>query len=184
MNQHNNNSDMARQKYATARVNLLLLVAFTLLNIIMLVVGSDYFLMFSATVPYFAVLLGMIDETGMMLIPCVAIAVIGLISYFLCWLLSKKNYGWMVAALVLFVVDTLALVGVYILVGDFSGIMDLLFHAWVLYYLLVGVTYGKQLQNMPEEEPEVLMDQPQVIRQEIPEAEQTQDVQEPANTEN
>lgn len=155
-----NNRDIALQKYAAARSNLLVMVCFTLVNIVLLFLKADVMMLFSATVPYFAAMLGLVDESGLLLVPGILIAAIGLIVCFLCWLLSKKNYGWMIAALVLFILDTAALIGLYIWTGDFSGILDLAIHIWVLYYLIVGVKYGKQLKNMPEEVPEVQMEQP------------------------
>ena len=79
------------------------------------------------------------------------IAGICLLAYLLCWIFSKKHYGWMIAALVMFIMDTLALVGIYLMIEDFSGIMDLLIHAWVLYYLFLGVTNGRKLKQLPEE---------------------------------
>jgi hypothetical protein len=32
--------------------------------------------------------------------------------------------------------------------------MDILLHAWVLYYLISGVVYGLKLKKLPEDEPE------------------------------
>ena len=155
------NRDVALQKYAAARSNLLVMICFTLLNVVLLFFKADVMMLFSATVPYFAALLGLLDESGLLLVPGLLVAAIGLIIYFLCWLLSKKNYGWMVAALVLFVLDTMALIGLYVWTGDFSGILDLAIHIWVLYYLIIGVKFGKQLKNMPEEEPEAQTEQSQ-----------------------
>lgn len=104
-----NNRDIALQKYAAARSNLLVMVCFTLVNIVLLFLKADVMMLFSATVPYFAAVLGLVDESGLLLVP---------------------------------------------------GILDLAIHIWVLYYLIVGVKYGKQLKNMPEEVPEVQMEQP------------------------
>ena len=147
-----------KQQYNTARLNLLLMIVFTLLNIVMLFAEANYMLLFSATVPYSAVVMGVADGTGMLLVPCILVAAIALILYFLCWLLSKRSYSWMIVALALFVLDCVALVGLYVWTGDFSGILDLLIHIWVLYYLIMGVRSGKQLKNAQEEE---LPEQPQ-----------------------
>jgi hypothetical protein len=43
------------------------------------------------------------------------------------------------------------MVGLFLLAGEFSGIMDLVFHAWILYYLFLGVTNGRKLKQLPEE---------------------------------
>ena len=142
---------IAENKYKVARGNLLLMIVFTVLNIALLFTGSDMMMLFSATVPYYVAILGWASGDQAFLIVNLVIAAICLMVYLLCWLFSKKHYGWMIAALVLFVLDTLALVGVYLLIGDFSGIMDLLIHIWVLYYLFVGVKFGRQLKTLPEE---------------------------------
>ena len=75
---------------------------------------------------------------------CFAIAVITVILYVLCWYMSKKRYGWMIVALVMFILDTLAMAGMYLGLGEISGILDVVIHAWVLYYLIIGVKYGKK----------------------------------------
>lgn len=145
---------IAQQKYNTARLNLLIMIVFTLLNIVLLFAQSNTMMLFSATVPYMAVIVGMEDGSGMLLVPCILVAVITLILYFLCWLLSKRSHVWMIVALVLFVLDCLALIGICVWAQDFSGILDIAFHAFVLYYLIMGVKYGNQLKNLPSEEEE------------------------------
>jgi hypothetical protein len=62
----------------------------------------------------------------------------------------------MIAALVMFSLDTLFLIGLYILLGDAFGILDTLIHVWVLYYLIVGVINGVKLKKLPEEEQEII----------------------------
>ena len=143
--------EMIQQKYKTARNNLLLMLILTIVNIILYVVGSDTMMLFSATVPYFGVIIGSVSGSQMFSIFCACIAVAILILYLLCWILSKDHYGWMIAALVLFIIDTLAMIGIYFGMGEISGILDVVIHGWVLYYLVIGVKYGKQIKNMPEE---------------------------------
>ena len=60
--------------------------------------------------------------------------------------MSKHHYGWMIAALVIFSIDTVAWAGICILVGDISGIYVL-----VLYYLIVGVINGHRLKQLSSE---------------------------------
>ena len=142
---------MAAQKYNTARANLLTMLILTLLNIVMLFVGADFMLLFSATVPYFAAALGFYSALDIFLYPCLIFAGICLLAYFICWILSKNHYGWMIAALVLFGIDTLALVCLSFWTEDFSNIMDIVFHAWILYYLILGVKNGHDLKTLPED---------------------------------
>ena len=142
---------LAQQKYATARANLLIMLVLTLLNIVLLFLDANIMLLFSATVPYYVAAFGFGAPLNIFLIPCLILAGICLLAYFICWVLSKNHYGWMIAALVLFGIDTLVLVSVSLLVLDFSGIIDIAFHAWVLYYLGIGVNYGHALRTLPEE---------------------------------
>jgi len=150
---------IAQQKYSSARSNLLLMIGFTFINIVLLVLDSGTMLLFSATVPYISVLLGMLSESSILLAASVCLTVAIMAAYLLCWLMSKKHYGWMIAALVLFSLDTLVMAGMYLFMQDFSGILDVLIHAWVLYYLIVGVINGHKLKTLPEEhEQEIIAD--------------------------
>lgn len=142
---------VAQRKFAGARSNLLLMIILTVVNIFLFAFGSDTMLLFSATVPYFASAIGIMSEDTAVTTLLVTVAVAVLLVYFFCWLFSKKHFGWMIAALVMFLLDTLCLVGIYTLLGEFSGILDLAIHIWVIYYLIVGAKYGSQLKNLPEE---------------------------------
>ncbi len=144
-----------QQKYNSARGNLMLMLILTVVNIVLLLVNSDRMFLFSATIPYFSVALGQIFslewESNSYLIFGITVAVIAIALYLFCWIFGKKNYGWLVAALVLFSVDTLCMAGLYVLAQDFSGIMDALIHIWVMYYLIAGVSAGYKLKKLPKE---------------------------------
>ena len=143
--------EIAQQKYNTARINLILMVGLTVLNVVMAFVGSDSMMLFSAIVPYIAAVWATMPEFATVMVPLISLAVISVVAYFLCWIFSKKHFGFMIAALVLFVIDTLGLVGFYLLAGEVSGILDIVIHIWVLYYLILGVVNGVKLSKMPEE---------------------------------
>lgn len=152
---------LVQQKYINARHNLLLVIILTAVNLVLLAAGSDSMLLFSATAPYMALAFGMISEIPVVLGIGISLAIIMLVAYALCWLLSKRHYGWMIAALVLFILDTLALIWLYITAEEISGILDVVFHAWILYYLVIGVINGKKLQTMPEDSEEpIAFEQP------------------------
>ena len=144
----------AAQRYAAGRSNLLLMVALTLVNLVLLALGSDTMMLFSATVPYLLVAVGIISEYQILLIICCILASIPVLLYLICWLLSKKHRGWLTFALVLFALDTAILAAVYILAREFSGILDLVIHVAVLYYLFLGVRSGRWLKKHPETEEE------------------------------
>jgi hypothetical protein len=77
-----------------------------------------------------------------------------LVLYLLSWILSKKNrYGWLIAALVLFSIDTLIMFAFAGLALD--CIVDYLFHAWVIVSLSIGISNALKLKKMPETEEDV-----------------------------
>lgn len=145
------NRNQIETRYATARSNLLMMIILTAINIVLLFTDSSAMLLFSATVPYYVTIIGMLSGIQNVLIISVCIAIGILLLYLLCWIFSKKYYGWMIVALVLFIIDSICLAIIYLTVQDFSGILDAIIHALVLYYLIVGVKFGAKLKNMPEE---------------------------------
>ncbi len=154
-------------RYTTSRMNLLLVIAFTLLNVIRLLFGTADYFIFSASLPYVLTLFGLIN-TGRMpdeyyegaefvpysdiyLYIMAAISFAIIIFYAVCWLMSKKHLGWIIAALVAFLIDFAAFF--YFYGFDLTLFLDILFHAWVIYYLIVGIVSGCKLRNMPPDEP-------------------------------
>lgn len=143
--------ELFQQKVNNARSNLLLVIVFTIINIVLVLLGSETTFLFSATMPYLSVALGYFSEFTPFFVAGLITSLLIIVGYFLCWLFSKKHFGWMIAALVLFSIDTLCLIGVYVMIQDFSGVIDFAIHIWVLYYLIIGVKYGYKLKNMPVE---------------------------------
>ena len=141
--------EMLEKKASSGRSNLLLAIIFTVVNIVMYFAGSESILLFSVSVPFFSVILA--DVLGIGTVGIVFAAII-LAIYLLCWILSKKRIGWMVVSLVLFALDTLCMVGMYIWLEDVSGIMDAVIHVLVLYYLFSGIRAAKALKKLPPEE--------------------------------
>ncbi len=162
--------DRAEQQLKIARSNLLLMVGLTVVNVVLFLLGTETMLLFSATVPYLAVMTGVFTENTPFLIATIIFAAIILGLYLLCWAFSKKHYGWMITALVLFILDTLVMGGIYLSAGDFSGVLDVLIHAWVLYYLIIGVKSGHTLQKLASEEwaTETVMPQEAMPPQNVP----------------
>lgn len=162
-------------KYMNARHNLLLVVGFTLINIILLVTNANSYFLFSAYIPYVIVDLGMalcgkypaeyyggemesmefLDNTFFVI--TLVVAAVFLVLYLLSWLLCKKpRVGWMIFALVFFVIDT---AGMLLLAGISADmIMDIVFHGWVIVSLSGAISAYFKLKKLPEEE--VLVDVP------------------------
>ena len=159
--------NLFEQRYKSSRVSLLLLIIFTSVNIVLLVTQSNTYFLFSATIPYFVVDMGMYltgmyppeyyAETGMIefmdssvFVFAISVAVLLLLLYFVCWLLSGKHKtGWLVTALVFFSLDTVAMIWLYGISSDM--IMDVLFHVWVIVDLAGGIRACVMYNKAPAE---------------------------------
>lgn len=156
--------EKAEHNYKSSRANLLVVVIFTLVNIVMAMLAEGTYFLFTAFIPYILVFTGMmicgklpaefyegleemefLPPAVLYVMLVIALIIVGI--YFLCWLLSKKHYAFMIVAFILFLVDTLFLVVNF----DLSMIVDLVFHIWVLYYLGSGMFNGIKLKKMPPE---------------------------------
>lgn len=174
MNQKNQNGQQVSQrqllesKYGGSRHNLLLVVVFTLINIVLLVTNSNTYFLFSAYLPYLAADLGMLmcglypaevyggSTAGMeflgkgFLAAMLGFGAVILILYLLSWIFSKKRVGWLIFALVFFSIDT----AVLLLLNGISSdiIVDIVFHGWVIFSLGNGIASYYKLKKLPEEE--------------------------------
>ena len=152
-----------QMKYNRSRANLLLVIICTLVNLFTVTFSDTYFL-FSATIPMlfpytmagivadpeFMAEMGLTAEhSTTLIIVGLVIGLVLVLPYLFCWIFSKKRVGWLIASLVFFSIDCLFL----LLSFDTSIIIDLLIHAWVMFYLVTGVINGKKLKDMPEDEP-------------------------------
>lgn len=172
LNKSNYNNRTPRQmleaKYKGSINNILLIIVFTVINVVLLVTNSDRYFLFSAFVPYYLADLGMyfcgmypaeyyygiVDPQfygKWFLAVTIAIGVVILSVYLLCWFFAKKKkLPGLIIALVLFVVDTLAML--YIIGISEDMILDLIFHAWVIISLVLGIVNYVKLKKLPEEE--------------------------------
>ena len=140
-------------QYKQVRISLLLVIVFSVLNIFAMSFADMYFLFSSyLTQVIAAVGAGLFLETqnALFLVVFFGLALASVIPYILFFIFSKKHVGWMIAALVLFSLDSLLFlvdfVG-FLLAGDYSFVFDLLIRAYVLWSLIMGVKYGKKLQK-------------------------------------
>ncbi len=134
------------------------IICLTVLNIVLFIFGLETVMLFSATAPYFAVVLGFMlnsgtiedvyIESGIEIGMAIALLILGI--YFICWLMSKKNYKWLIPAAVLFCIDTLITFWLY---SDSlkEGIIDIAIHIFAFACHISGIVSGKKLQNMPNE---------------------------------
>lgn len=176
-------------QYKAARANLLLALAFTVVNIILFLSAfhnhSDSFtyFLFSASLPYYSVVF-YYAELG---VTVIIAAVLMLAVYLLCYFFSKKSYGWMIAALVFFCLDSLYLVFLALSNAEIfmDFILDIAFHAFVLFYLIQGVRYGKRYAAAEQEllaaaaNPAMDMKQPNGTENQLSDAEAQPEAEEP-----
>lgn len=135
----------------------MLIVLFSVVNVFSMTFGDTYFL-FSAFLPQILVMVGLelTYEAGdnLYMIVAMVIAVISIVPYLLCWIFSNKRVGWMIAALVFFILDSLLFVESLIAMlsaGEFSFILDLLFRIWALGSIIMGVVYGVRAKKEAKE---------------------------------
>ncbi len=161
-------------KYNSSVVNLLLVTAFSAINVVLLVLNTDTYFLFSAFIPYFIADTGMFysgsypqeyyyDVADMeffdksFLIVTVAIAAVVILLYLISWFFArKKKVGWLIFAAVLFCIDTVAM---FVITGiNTDMVLDIVFHVWVIFSLVNGIVTYYKLKKLPEEEPEALQD--------------------------
>lgn len=153
-------------RYKNARASLLAIIAFTVINIILLVSKNYRYFLFSAAVPYYFADMGMF-LTGMypdgyyflwtgefydvsVLIFALSLSMLVLLFYFLFWLMSEKgNYNWLIAALAFFAIDTLFLLFNF---RGLAAILDICLHAFIIVELAMGVHACILLKSFPGEQ--------------------------------
>lgn len=155
-------------KYNKSITNLLLVVIFSLINIVLLVTNADMYFLFSAYIPYLLADYGMFycgmypEEVyeyvpdmeflnSSFLVTTLVIAAVILLLYLLSWLFAKRQkVGWLIFALIFFVVDTVVM---FLFTGfAVESIMDVVFHAWVIVSLIIGISTYFKMKKLPVEE--------------------------------
>jgi hypothetical protein len=93
------------------------------------------------------------NRSGTLTHTALAIALVILAVYLLFWLLSKKRTGLLLAAAVLFAMDTLALAAIlfWLYENPMVGLKDLLFHGLVLWVMLSGCRASAKLNRIQQE---------------------------------
>lgn len=164
--------EVYERNYNNGITNLLLIIAFSVINIILLVANSNTYFLFSAFIPYFFVDAGMfytgtypeeyyyglgftefLDKS--FLVVTVVIAAVVLVLYLLCWLFAKKKkIGWLIFAVVMACIDTVAM----LVLGSIAmeSIIDIIFHAWIIFSLINAVVTYNKLKKLPEEPLEII----------------------------
>ena len=147
MFKRNNNSSLPVRRYSAARGGLLLMMILTVVNTVQAALGSESYFVFSDYLAYLCAVFGRIfyEESGesLYLIVFCAVSALILLPYLLCWIFSKKRRGWLIAALVLFILDTLLVVSDAIAYMEVAYVLDIAFHIWLIVELILGIRAGK-----------------------------------------
>ena len=109
-----NSREYLENKMKSARHSLLLVIIFTIVNLVLLLADGNTYFLFSASVPFYLTVfgMGMDAEMGISVFTTTALVISAVIlaAYLLCWIFSKRKVGWYTVALVLFIIDTALLV--------------------------------------------------------------------------
>lgn len=152
-----NTRQTLEKQIAISRSNLLLMTILTIVNIIAYWFNSSFILPYSAFLPYTIFDFGAYfaveaQDPSLFWIGLVLSAlIIGI--YFLGYFLSKHKPQWLTFMLAMYIFDTVVMIFLFTSVFLFSPIMiiDILFHGWVLYYLVIGVLAVKKLNTLSED---------------------------------
>lgn len=151
-----NSPEYLTKQVAGGRYSLLLILIFTVVNLVLLLVDANRYFLFSASVPYYFTAFGIgMDSAisggiGTYTITALVISLMILGVYLACWLLSKKHIGWLTAALVLFSVDTVGLLlfTFALLDSPLGNLTDILFHAWAIFELAQAIHCAGKLKKL------------------------------------
>ena len=143
--------------FENARKNLLSVVIFSAVNLVLLAVKADIHMLFSASVPQLVLEFGRFFaqeyQNNAIAIGGFALAVIVIVLYLACWLLSKNTRVFVLFALILFSLDTLVFLAFVFFWGfDTSYILDIAFHGWILIFLIRGTMAWSKLRHAAPDE--------------------------------
>ncbi len=148
--------------FKNARTNVLIVTILTAVNFFLGLVDSEQYFLFSAFLPLF---LGDIVPLALMFV----------LAYFLFWLLSKRARGLIVAALVLFSVDTAVFLILMFATGfEVSYLLDIAFHTWFIVSLAMGAMAWSKLKGVDVEAVEASIKQEQMQQAQLQQAQMQQ----------
>lgn len=140
-------------KFEKARSNLLTVIAFTVINLLLRAFNSDFYFLFSLTVPQctFEVCRDLAEElqNNAFIITGLAIVFVVILSYFLCWFFAKRIRAFILVAFILFSIDSLVFVIIILTTKfDASYLIDIAFQGVILFYLFNGVIAWIKLRGV------------------------------------
>jgi len=151
--------DQIEKRFYDSRNNLLVVIAFTFVNIVLAITNTDLYFLFSAGIPMYLLYLG---SEYSLISGDISFSAFGVIAAFasvsiygVFWYISKNYKGWIIAALVYYSLD--ALLSIRYIASIFGGftfslMIELLFITWMMYYRVTGTMAWYKLRTMPPDE--------------------------------
>ena len=121
--------------FERCRHNIIWIVAVTVISLLLATADVSIFF-FTAIVPMMMYEIGG-SVSGILS----ALSILAL--YITCWLLAKKNRGFIAVALGMFTIDTIVMI--IVVLSDPSAIVNLAFHAFIMVYLVRGTIAWRKL---------------------------------------
>ena len=151
-----------RQQVQWGRMGLLVILAVTLLNQILLLCKVNYHFHFSAALPYYLNWLARQMGQGGFKAMATILTILIYACYIACWLLSAQRREWMMAALGLYIVDTVLLIifSLTLLSNPASCLLEILTHGAALALLGWAFRASNQLSRMPRPRPRTMQPEP------------------------
>ncbi len=138
--------------YKGGRSTLLAVVILTAVNVFLACIDAHYSLLFSAILPQIAVGFAQNFSGFEQFLIIFIFAMIPVLLLGICYLLSKKDWKWMLVASILMSIDALALVAYSIFIYfDGYSVSSFFFEGIILFVLIRSTKSGKRLNNDFEE---------------------------------
>ncbi len=149
-------------RFETSRRQLLSLVAFTAINLVLVMIQADFYFIFTALIPVYALYIGkeLTLEFGVAFynIFGYGIAVFLLLLYGVSWFFTKRYRTFILIAFVLFLLDCLVMVYFILAYGfELSDAPNLLYHGWIIYTLTLSVIDWYKLRKVAPEDEELAL---------------------------
>lgn len=154
-----NSREYQLKTIAAGRYALLMIMIFTVINLVLVLLDRRQLILFTAAIPYYLTLFakgmdnyfaaGSWMHTGRYTAMALAVSIALLTAYLICWLQCGNRRGYLIAALVLFSIDTLALIIFEIVVvgNPLNDLFEFFLHGWAIWQMAAGVSAHTRLKN-------------------------------------
>ncbi len=140
---------ISMNSYKAGRSCLLAVTVLTFVNVILLVLNSRISFVYSAAVPQIAIAYADAYFTGVQkFFAIVLFAFIPVVLFAISYVLSRKDWKWLLVGTILMAIDVVCLVVLAFSVGTLTDLMlNFIFEIVILFTMIKGVSSGKKLNN-------------------------------------